>query len=239
MPSKINRRSGNAVVEYLGYLNFVPKSVYLVGVGMHHEEVDVMREWWGDFELYGFEPSPSVYKAVKDTFPGIIWQYAISDYEGKSKLYTKRSWKDGSSLFEKKLQSDEYNEIEVTVKTLDIMRHIPEVAEPALLWLDCEGSELNALKGAKQFIQSVSVVNIEQTQHPRGDDWPTPYETHRWLIEHGFLQAWTHTHRTVIGQFDSIYLRREIFNPSWCSCLASTEDYHEWRDYEITKQEAE
>lgn len=223
MAGKVNRRSGNSVVEFLTVLDWEPKSVYMVGVGLHHEEVDVMRETWGrEFCLYAFEPNPSLYKEVSKTFPGRIRDFAISNYQGVGCLHSKDRWRDGSSLFPKSVNPEQYQEILVEVTTLDHLRCIMPADPPGLLWLDCEGSELHALEGGEEFIEErIQVINIEQTGRPRGDDWPSPFETHRWLREHGFLQAWTHTNRICIGQFDSIYVKAEIFDPSMCSCLES------------------
>ena len=223
MASRILRRSGTAVVEYLRYLEWVPKVVFAVGVGGKHQEIDVMREEWSDFYLYGFEPHPDIYASVNETFPGRLHRYAISDYTGRGMLHAKSSWKDGSSLIPKTQNSEDYKEIPVEVTTLDDMLCIMPSDAPGLLWLDCEGSELAALKGGEKFLveKNIEVINIEQTARPRGDDWPTPYVVHCWLTEHGFYQAWTHTHRTVIGQFDSVYLRGDIFDPRHCSCLES------------------
>ena len=93
-----------------------------------------------------------------------------------------------------------------------------------LLWLDCEGSELSAIQGGYDFIEtSISMINVEMTGKPRGPNWPRPIEIHRALTGLGFLQVWVHTIRTCIGQFDAVYLRKELFKPDLCACPGSVD----------------
>jgi len=150
---------------------------------------------------------------------------AISDYKGSATLLVCRNWSDGGSILSRTEEAEKYQEIEVPVDTLDNINDQliqDQVRFNGLLWLDCEGSELTVLEGGEKFIHDhIIVINIEQTGRPRGDDWPTPFETHEWILNHGFLQAWTHTHRAVRGQFDSIYVRPDIFKPEFCCCLDS------------------
>src|SRR5690606_27369730 len=147
--------------------------VCMVGVGLHHQEVDVFRETWGhDFQLVGFEAHPDTCKSIRATFPGTLANIAVSDRDGETSLYAKRNWKDGSSVFPK---SDGSEPIEVKTCSLDSFFYerihiLPPNSRNGLLWLDCEGSELNALKGGEQFVREcISVINVELTAKPRDD----------------------------------------------------------------------
>lgn len=220
MPSKILRRSGNAVAEYLRLIEWNPQSLYQVGVGIFHEETTVFREHWPDIAIYGFEPNPRTYNSIKGNYPGRLYPYAISDHPHVAMLHSRKRWKDGSSLYQdKKNEYDIKDKVEST--TLDRMLPLlqPHNRE-GVLWLDCEGSELDALLGGIDFLdKGISVVNVELTGIPRGEGWCKPIQVHDFLSTKGFVQTWTHSHRTSIFQFDAIYLRRELFKPEFCNCM--------------------
>lgn len=210
------RRSGVAIVLIANHLDWKPATVYQVGVGQYHQEVDVMREVWETCRFVGYEAHPGIYKEIKD-YPGALHNIAISDYIGKGKLQIKARHKDGSSLYghTKHEERDSYQIIEVPVKTLDsIYSVLPP--EESLLWLDCEGGEAAALRGGLRFLQSITAVNVEMTSKPLGPDWCTPSEVHEILQSSGFFQQWIHTQRSSAGQYDAIYVRKDLFNPEYC-----------------------
>jgi FkbM family methyltransferase len=228
MPSNIRERSGKAVAEYFGLIGWEPSSIYMVGVGAQYDEIIPMRKVWPNVELFGFEPNPDMEKKLKEDFPGIIYPYAISNYSDVSDFYMPRNWRNGCSLFKHDSRT-KTSKATVNVTTLDTIFPKPDHNRNSLLWLDCEGSELNALIGGESFVEhKIAAVNIEMTGLPRGEGWCKPLETHRWLVYHGFLQSWSHTHRTCIGQWDGIYLRYEIFKPEFCNSLDSLERYEKW-----------
>ena len=212
------RRSGNAVVEYAQLLGWEPSHVVLVGVGHEHAETDVMREEWGDgFELYGFEPNPRIYEGIQSTFPGRLYNRGVWSSECQKELWVKPRWKDGSSFCKSTENPEVWAAITVQCQTLDrLMFDLCDGSQgnwdKGVLWLDCEGSELEALRGAEQFIETIEVVNVELTSLSKGENWCKPYEVHQWLIEHDFLQAYIHTIRPFAGQRDMIYLRKSIWN---------------------------
>lgn len=211
--SKILRRSGNAVTQYCDVIGWQPQAIYMVGVGMHHEETTVFRECWPDTELYGWEANPEVYKSVKDAFPGIIHSKAISSYDGTIKVHCRHNWKDGGTVY---AGHDRCRTVDVACTTLDRCLCLPK-SPRGLLWLDCEGSELAAIVGGRNFIEDrVAMVNVELTGNPRVPDWPTPERIHAELMQLGFLQAWIHSIRPSIAQCDAVYVRRDLFNPAYC-----------------------
>lgn len=231
MPSKIKRRSGKAVTEYMKLIEFAPEEAFFVGVGINHAEVDCLLEEWPDIAIYGFEPHPDTFQSIKRTFPGILYNKAVSNYVGKAKLYSKPRHADGASFYQKideKVRA-ECVEFEVAVTTLDNMFVKREPGSTkGLLWLDCEGEENNVLEGAERFIvdSGISVVNVELTGKPRSEGWCRPVDVHNLLMDYGFLPAWCHTTRSCIGQCDLIYLRKEIFRPEYCSIPDSINRYN-------------
>ena len=228
MTSQILTRSGRAVVEYCNLIQFCPKTVYMVGIGPCHEETQVITSAWPDTDLVGFEPNPIIQEQLKKDFPGRFFTYALSNYVGKGSLYSPNRWKNGASLF----RVEKHHSIfPVEVTKLDALG--PFLACPSgrdsLLWLDCEGSELDVLLGGEEFVtERIAAINVEMTGMPHVQGGCKPIQVHRWLVKNGFLQTWSHTHRTTVGQWDGIYLRYEIFKPQFCNSLDSVERYENW-----------
>jgi len=184
-----------------------------------------MREAWPEVRFHGCEAHPDLVVGLKREYPGELHGFAISDEEhareGDVTLYNRRRHKDGSSLFPPrivKLGEDEIHVVPVT--TLDRLFDLtqPEVRDDrVLLWLDCEGSELAALRGGERFIESVDFVNVEMTSHPVGVGCCGVLETHCWLAAHGFKRQTAHTNRTGGGQCDAVYVRERLWRPEYCS----------------------
>jgi FkbM family methyltransferase len=237
MPSKVMRRSGNAVTQYLTAINFESKQVFLAGVGGHHEEVAVMRETWPEMELYGWEPNAETYKGLLDAFPGMLQNAALWSSRKELILYARDNWKDGTSVFEPKPgDSHGWKKHAVRAVTLDESVHVFEDSRNGLLWLDCEGSELEALRGGTELVdRNIGVINIELTCRPRQQGWPTPNEVHAWLDAHQFYQAWTHTIRPSIGQFDAIYVHRSLYDVEYNCCLDAARRIQYLKSEELSK----
>lgn len=224
MASYLFRRSGLAVAQIVGHLKWVPDAIYQVGIGNHHEEADIFAKGWDGANIFGCEPHPEIYKDIKDKYPGKLYQCAIGNQIGKAVLYSKNKHKDGSSLFphDCKKEDEIYKEINVSITTLDSLFG-RSIGERTLLWLDCEGNELDVLRGGKDFICDVDVINVEMTSNPPSGCWCSPVSVHRWLMENGFLLQWTHTNRLHQGQYDSIYVKKHLFNPKYCCCPFTVE----------------
>ena len=212
--SRMLRRSGVAVGLVAESLGWKADVIYQVGIGLKHEEMDVLMEEWGpDLKIIGCEPHPEMDLV---NYPGKVYQVALSNYEGVAKLHSKRRHKDGSSLHPHNERDDEsYKTIGVRVTTLDLL--FPRI-EPGkiMLWLDCEGSELAVMQGGRLFLKHVDVVNIELTARPPGVGWSTPVQMHQHLVAAGFWLQWIHTQRIDSGQNDGVYVRPKLFKPEYC-----------------------
>lgn len=224
MPNALKQRSGRAVVSYCRLLGWKPELVVQVGVGIRCDEARMFAEEWPGVQIFGFEPHPSTFRALHESYPGLLQERAVSDRLGIRELSTKPGHADGSSMhgFSDGRQVPTYP---VCTTTLDFVFRDP--SREILLWLDCEGSEVEALRGGREFLRSVGVVNVELTGRPPGAGWGSPLEVHRLLREAGFYHAWTHTTRSKGGQADAIYVRRDLFDPTLCCCPAEIERYEE------------
>lgn len=221
----IGRESGECLCDMMDLLNWQPSTVIQVGVGRHYREIDALMERWGEFALHGFEPSPQNIEAVKGTYPGKLYNHAIGEKEETVPFYEKLRHANGATLHPRKgmeISKGTFQETTVDVKTLDGVFPNPSLlVGPILLWLDCEGSELNALRGGVNFLAWVSVVNVEVTAVPLYDEWCTMMEVHAWLVSCGFLRQGTHTETISAGQCDAIYVRHALWKPEHCYCPCS------------------
>lgn len=230
MVSRLLRRSGVAIINVSELLDYKPDVVVQVGVGQHYEEVAVMLEMWPNLKFIGIEPHPGICDQLRDGYPGTVIEAAVGECDGRQALYSKKRHKDGSSLFRHKDEKDmeTYSEIEVDVRTLDSVMspHAGDLLnKEILLWLDCEGSELSALQGGQEFLESVDCVNVETTGNPPGVGWCDPVRLHHFLMYKGFFRQTGHTFRDTAGQVDCIYVRRDLFRPEVCSCPCQVEFY--------------
>ena len=227
MASKMLRRSGVAVGLEAERMGWLPNLVIQVGVGFKHEEMNVLHEEWPDCKFIGFEAHPGIATKVKD-YPGELRSMAISNRFGITNFYEKPKHKDGSSVFRFK-EDILAREIDpVLMSTLD--RELPDIiGTEAVLWLDCEGSELRALQGAEKLLQTVKMVNVEMTPRPPSENWPTPVQIHKQLRMSGFYRAWLHTMKG--GQYDAIYVKPEIFKKELCCCPYTVQEFEKEQEF--------
>ena len=237
MASRILRRSGLAAGVVAERCGWDADWVIQVGVGMYHQETDVLkREKWPDSKFIGYEPNPNIFKNIKQAYPGELFQIAIGKTQGACTLYEKHRHKDGSSCKEFTVDDPNIkisNTYQVEMKTLDaIFCNGPhEIKGNVLLWLDCEGGELDAIEGAIKLIESVEMINIEMTTKPPSDNWPDTRVVHKRLRELGFLRQDVHTLRG--SQYDAIYVRPHLFKKEYCICPFSIDEYEMLSEEEI------
>jgi len=224
MASYLLRRSGISVGLEADRLGWRPEMIIQVGIGFTHEETNVLTKEWPDCKWIGFEPHPHIVKKIH--YPGLIHEVAIGRKVGMCTLHIKRRHADGSSTLPFGEDIQILKKLEVTQTTLDRILDINNLPDGILLWLDCEGSELDALIGAEKLMKSgkVKMLNVEMTPNKPAESWPDPSEVHRVISNYGFYRQWVHTLRD--GQYDAIYACRDVFNPTYCSCPYSI---HEWQ----------
>ena len=220
--TKLVRRSGVAVCLIADLLEFVPDLIIQVGLGMEAHEAAVMNEMWPNAEFIGFEPVGKSFETVSKTYPGEVRNFAISNETRKGHIKIKARHKDGSSLFDFD-QPTTSQEVEIDTldnQFLDAIKSRRLQGKQVLLWLDCEGSELNALYGAELLLPHVQMINVELTAKPPNPSWASSVDVSSLLNRRGFFLQWLHTQRTSAGQCDGIFVRRSIFQSKYC-CVPS------------------
>ncbi len=224
MASRLLRRSGVAVGLVAECLGWRADLVVQVGVGHNHEEVTVLKEEWPGVEFVGFEPHPHIFASWQLKYPGQLLPYALgAETKNRVDFFAYRHHADGSGLYfpdnEPEEKRRDLEKFSVRMSTLDQQNLgvLPSLIDKRiLLWLDCEGNELNVLRGGEQFIHRVQVVNVELTSKPLGSGWCKPQDVHDWLAERGFWLQWIHTQRISAGQVDGVYVREWLFKPEYC-----------------------
>jgi len=224
---RTHRRSGNAVFEVAEILDWKPSLIVQVGVGSHAHETEVFAEEWPDVPLVGFEPNPDSFEQIKKRYPGTLIQKAVGRSERNVSFYSKKGHDNGSSLLRVGKDKSKLTKHSVEMTMLDALnksRGFGHNGKDILLWLDCEGTELAVLIGAKgYFLNQVQMINVEMTGNPSDEGWCSPLDVNKLLRLYGFYLTWVHTIRTKIGQYDAVYVRGDIFNPNICCCPTEIE----------------
>ena len=165
---------------------------------------------WPKAQIYSFEPVPELAEKTKTntrTFPNIhVYELALSDKNGTATMYLSElvakpdQTYQSSSLFApseflRKAPRIQYKkQINVPTTTIDAWAKKNSVDHIDLLYLDIQGAELAAMKGAPEIMKTVQVVlaEIEFVEVYTGQ--PLYGEVRSWLEEQGF--------RMIAGSFD-------------------------------------
>ncbi len=204
-----------------------PDCIFTVGLG-HGGEIGQLEEVWPDAKYFACEPHPGLINNAIGQYPGTLFPFAIGREDGETTLYHKRRHICGSSLFNRRMRGDK--KITVQRRTLDsLLRDHGPFGEYILLWLDCEGSELDALDGGEKFLDSVPWINLEMSVRPVRPGWPDHFQVHSFLSKAGFFRMNTHSHvwNYEGGEnfsYDALYVRPGCINWNQVSCPAEGND---------------
>lgn len=143
------------------YLDFDPKW-FILGGPADGNEAQLFKEKYQSVSVIGLEPNREAFRYQTEVgFPGVLLPYAIGDYNGRGSFLpcTIR----GGGL------RDNGN-YEVDVVTLDALHESHGPFEDAVLWLDIEGHEMEALRGADLLLREkrIRVMNLEIIENRRG-----------------------------------------------------------------------
>lgn len=148
------------VAEIYPYLARVP-GWFVIGGPADADEAQCLKETYPAVQVLGIEPCEEMrdYQRSHD-FPGPIVAAALRD-RGGSDIQFRMLGRRSSSEWEPSLTSAITRMVPAT--TLDFLDYLYGPFMDAVLWLDIEGSEYLALKGAGNLLSSgrVQLVNIE------------------------------------------------------------------------------
>jgi len=183
------------------YIKEPPLALYDIGVGNKTEWRTLLKRY-PNMHVYGCEPHPQLFRKLTRIFPGGLVRVAIGMGD-KAKLYLRKgSTNIGSTTV---FPLDETEEVdEVNVWSLDQFDRWAGRWERILLWMDIEGSELNALKSGPALLESrrVNWINLEVRDESPCEGWCTAKEIDEFLTLYGYKKVLEYndqkTHRDVI-----------------------------------------
>jgi FkbM family methyltransferase len=193
------------------YLKEAPAAMYDIGVGpVIKSEWNHILKIYPQMKMFGCEPHPDTYRQQESRFPGQLKQTAIHSQKRTATLNLKsRLSKFGAfSLIDLGVSYEQ--KIEVSCITLDEFDEWAGKQESIILWMDIEGSELDALKSAPNLLSSgrVKAINLEVRPKTNSSDWPTDKEIRAWLELNGYNLVLNYNNQKT--HWDAIYLPQEI-----------------------------
>lgn len=180
---------------------YLPPNPTILEAGAH-VGLDTLKiaKRWPRAEIHAFEPIPGVFKQLKlntSAHKNIKnYQVAIGEKDGYAKIYVSSGESDGSSsLLKPKEHLSLHPEvsfsepINVKVFTIDAWAKKHSVKKIDFMWLDLQGLELSALKGAKKALKKVSAIQAEVNLVEVYEGVPLYSDLKNWLKKQGFKVA--------------------------------------------------
>lgn len=166
-----------------------------IGVGKLGSEAWLIKKYWPNCTIVGFEPSKQRYSYLKDSYPGLLINEAVSDsfyvtgYDGIDFVLNCR--KDERQL---------YSPVTIGSTTIDQILSRCQVPK-AVVWADVEGSELKVLEGAKMSLcfNRIKALNLELNKNRVADGWCTADEVIDFLAQYKYYPI-----TTIPEKFDHI-----------------------------------
>lgn len=172
-------------------------SVVVVGVGSFDEGPAFAETLGLEIPYLGIDPMDY----CGETFPGEIIHATAHFRTGMTARLGDRYGK--SSVFCLDTRKDRPI---VRSKTVALDDVVPDTFQMPLLWLDCEGSEANALVGARKILKRVHYVIAEHRPEPEYPGWCSSAQLFECLHTRGFEEI-THVQPNSKGVTDSLFKR--------------------------------
>lgn len=155
--------------------------------------------------VYAFEPVPKSFDVVKSKvrhLPNVqVHELALSDRSGETTIHISSNEKQEGSLptsssilpplehtsFHPHIKFNET--LTVKVSTIDSWAKENRVEKIDIMWLDMQGGEMAALKGAEEIIKTTQVIYTEVSLKPMYDQSPLYPEFKAWMDKQGFKVA--------------------------------------------------
>lgn len=187
-----------------------PNPVILEAGANDGTDTQWMSELWPNGTIHCFEPYPEIYeqlKMVAEKRPNIrTYPLALTDRSGKASFYLSGG---ASSLLKHAepfnrdyFHADLNHPIEVECITIDQWAQNSDLSSIDFMWLDMEGNELHALKGALGILPKVKLIYAEVNLQRFWEDCASYMTLKSWLEDHGFEEIWSeitpHWHGNVL-----------------------------------------
>ena len=145
---------------HLKQLSFVPRTIVDVGVawgtpGLYEAFPDAY--YWLFEPVVDFEPA---IQAILGKVRGEYHMVALADSNGEANIFVPPN-AETASLMHRGLDLSDPRVRSVPTRTLDDVLAGTALAEPIMLKTDCQGADLNVLKGGRGFLPRCEVVLME------------------------------------------------------------------------------
>jgi FkbM family methyltransferase len=194
-----------------------PSTIILAGVG-RGEEIPVMRHIWRKTPIIGIEPLQEHWRWMSraKTLPDVIIRGALWHTEDQTLTFHLNYEPDQrATIYGLPPTAQLENEITRTVPTVSLdgiaQRYGP--ITNALLWMDIEGGEFEALRESRflsEQTDGIRWVNVELNLTPPRTSPPWT-AVHDVLERAGFCMLAAHSVTRNGRQFDGLYVRREAW----------------------------
>jgi len=139
---------------------------------------------WKDYTIIGLEPDPERYATLKETYPGTLLPFAVSDKNGTLEFVKHPT---SGYIAHEYPGLDEKFEVETI--TLDFLDKTYGPFDEIAIWADIEGSELAMLTGATDVLKKVNWITVELHTGPKTKYWCKSYDVFNFLMELGFTPS--------------------------------------------------
>lgn len=167
------------VKEFLKKIDCEPKIILDLGARDCKQSIELSEAFPGA-TVYAFECNPNTIPLCRENIKSykniILIEKAVTSYDGFITFYpinqkeTKTSWKDGnpgaSSVFKSNgtYEYETYVQYETVVSCCRLDSIITEKVD--LIWMDLQGSELNAMIGLGDKLRNVDYIHTEVSHKP-------------------------------------------------------------------------
>jgi FkbM family methyltransferase len=183
-----------------------PKNPVIADIGSRDalEGIALMRALDGK-QLHVFEPNPSAAALCRANLAkfaagrpelATLNEVAITDHSGQLKFYpvnvnlSENKDIGFSSLFpinpDYTKRRGKIVQDEVTVQATTLDEYFTGKQSPDILWVDVEGAELHAFRGAARVLKTVKLIHVEVSFRPMQVGKPLFWEIENYLHEQGF-----------------------------------------------------
>lgn len=181
-------------------LRYLPPNPLILEAGAHDgTDTEHMSHLWKEGTIHAFEPYPEIYEClekVAETHSNIYtYPFALTHFSGKAPFYLAGG---ASSLL---VPAESFNRdyfhadldapIQVECVTIDQWAQKLAIRSIDFMWLDMEGNELHALKGAEQILKNTQLIYTEVNFQRFWEDCVTYEDLKSWLEDRGFVEVWS------------------------------------------------
>jgi 2-O-methyltransferase len=201
--------------EYIASL--LPNNPIVLEAGARFgKDTKRMSALWPQGHIHTFEPIPELFnqlsQATKELSNVTCYNMALADTVGSMAMHVSGGQSDAcSSLLEPHTCLEERplitfeKTIIVPVTTIDAWAQQYHIDTIDFMWLDLQGAELLALKGAQEVLKTVKVIQVEVNLTERYKHAPLYDDIKNFLDKHGFILDQEALHHQTWG--DALFIR--------------------------------